>query len=96
MDNTNIVIDGTYKGCKIVFDKTNKSIHLKHKKKSLPLNGNITSIGITKDKIGTENIHYFQIENSTEKIYCLLDFNTYLLLILLGMKVSASCVLGKI
>jgi len=96
MVNRDIVINGTYKGYKIVFDKTNKTIQLKHRKKTLNLNGNITSMCITRDKVGEENIHYFEMKDSKDKVYCLLDFKTYLLLIILGMKVSASCVLGKV
>lgn len=96
MVNTDIVINGTYKGYRIVFDKTNKSIQLKHRKKILELNGNITSMCITRDKVGEDNIHYFQIKDSEDKIYCLLDFKTYLLLMILGMRVSPSCVIGKI
>lgn len=96
MDNTDIVINGEYKGYKIVFDKTRKSIQLKHKKKIMPLNGNITSMCITRDKVGKENIHYFEMKDSKDKVYCLLNFKTYLLLMILGMRVSPSCVLGKI
>ncbi len=94
MDNiNNIVINGKYKGYKIVFDEVNKVIQLKYKKKIILLNGNIKSICITRNKLGTENIHYFELSDGTEKIYCLLDFKIYLLLIILGMQVSASCIL---
>lgn len=90
------VIKGNYKGYKIVFDKTNKTIQLKHRKKILKLNGNITSMCITRDKVGEENIHYFEMKDSKDRIYCLLNFKTYLMLMILGMKVSPTCVLGKI
>lgn len=86
MESTNIVIDGRYKGYKIVFDKNNKSIQLKHKKEIIILDGSVTSICITNIKLENENIHYFQIKGSTEKIFCLLDFNTYLYLLMVGMK----------
>ena len=90
------VIKGKYKGYKIVFDKTNKSIQLKYRTKRLDLNGNITSMCITRDKVGEESIHYFEMKDSKDKVYCLLDFKTYLMLMLLGMRVSPTCVLGKI
>lgn len=86
MESTNVVIDGRYKGYKIVFNKNNNSIQLKHKKEVIVLNGNVTSICITNIKLENENIHYFQIKGSTEKIFCLLDFNTYLSLLMVGMK----------
>ncbi len=94
MENMNIVINGKYKGYKIVFDEGNNLIQLKYKKKIILLNGNIKTIGITGNKLGTENLHYFELLDSTEKIYCLLDFNIYLILIILGMQVSAECVMG--
>lgn len=94
MDSTNIVIKGKYKGYKILFDRNNNYIQLKDKEENIILNDKITSICITKYKLGTENIHYFQMKDSNEKIYCLLDFNIYLHLLILGMKVSSSCILG--
>ncbi len=86
MESTNIVIDGRYKGYKIVFDKSNNCIQLKHKKEKILLDGNITSICITNTKLENKTIHYFQIRGSAEKIHCLLDFNTYILLLIIGMK----------
>ena len=71
MESTNVVIDGRYKGYKIVFNKNNNSIQLKNKKEVIVLNGNVTSICITNTRLKNETIHYFQIRDSTEKIYCL-------------------------
>ena len=41
-----------------------------------------------------EDLYYFQMINDNEKIYCSLDFNIYLALIILGMQVHETCVLG--
>lgn len=38
MDNINVVIKGKFKGYKIVFDETNKTIQLKHKDNTITLN----------------------------------------------------------
>ena len=39
-----------------------------------------------------EDLYYFQMLNDEDKIYCLLDFKIYLVLIILGMQVLKSCV----
>ena len=38
IDNINVVIKGKFKGYKIVFDETNKTIQLKHKDNTITLN----------------------------------------------------------
>lgn len=93
MNKMNIVIKGKYKGYKIVFDRDNNSIQLKSKRQIIPLNSNIKSVCITKEILREQSIYYFQIVGSTEKVYCLLDFSTYILLIILGMKVPTNCIL---
>ena len=40
-----------------------------------------------------DDLYYFQMINDDEKIYCLLDFNIYLALMILCMQVPETCIL---
>lgn len=92
MKKLNTVINGTYKGYKIVCDKSKNNIQLQGKKDIIILNDRISSICITNETLGDENVHYFEMKETNEKIYCLLDFETYLILIMVGMQIPEKCI----
>lgn len=91
----NVILNGEYKGYKLIFDDNNRSVKLINKAEIIDLEGKIKSVYIK----GNESYHkdemidyyYFELMENQEIIKCLTDFNMYLRLIIYGMKVPTTC-----
>lgn len=85
----NVILNGKYKGYKLTADDNTNSIQLVNKVETIDLKGRINSVCIKgNDK---KDLYYFTIKEENETIKCLANFETYLRLIVYGMKVPTIC-----
>lgn len=92
---SNVILNGTYKGYKLIFNDDNRTIKLVYKTKIVDLEGRIKSIFIKGNESYYKNemidYYYFELIENQEIIKCLTDFDMYLRLIIYGMKVPTTC-----
>lgn len=89
INRKNVVLNGKYKGYKLSIDDNTNSILLVNRTKTIDLKGKINSVCIKgNDK---KDLYYFTIKEGNELIKCLANFETYLRLIVYGMKVPTTC-----
>ena len=92
---TNVILNGKYKGYRLVFNNENNSIELINETEIIDLRGKIKSVYIKGNEVykRAEEIdyYYFEIVGNQEKIKCLINFDMYLRLIVYGMQVPTSC-----
>ena len=92
---TNVILNGKYKGYRLVFNNENNSIELINEFEIIDLKGKIKSVYMKGNEVykRTEEIdyYYFEIVGNQELIKCLASFEMYLGLILYGMQVPAKC-----
>ena len=89
INRRNVVLNGKYKGYKLTVDDNTNSIQLVNKAEIIDLNGKINSVCIKGNN--KQDLYYFGITEVNEPIKCLANFETYLRLIVYGMKVPAKC-----
>ena len=93
---TNVILNGKYKGYRLVFNNENNSIELINETEIIDLRGKIKSIYIKGNEVYKKDemldYYYFEIVGNQELIKCLASFEMYLGLILYGMQVPTSCV----
>lgn len=86
---TNVILNGKYKGYKLTVDDNTNSIQLVNRAEIIDLKGKINSVCIKgNDK---KDLYYFTIKEGNAPIKCLAHFETYLRLIVYGMKVPTTC-----
>lgn len=92
---TNVILNGKYKGYRLVFNNENNSIELINETEIIGLRGKIKSVYMKGNEVYKRDqeidYYYFEIVGNQEKIKCLINFDMYLRLIVYGMQVPTSC-----
>ena len=92
---TNVILNGKYKGYKLIFNDDNKSVKLINNAEIIDLEGRIKSVCIKGNELYNKDdavdYYNFQIHDEQEFIKCLTSFDMYLRLIVYGMKVPIKC-----
>lgn len=92
---TNVILNGKYKGYRLVFNNENNSIELINEAEIIGLRGKIKSVYMKGNEVYKRDqeidYYYFEIVGNQEKKKCLINFDMYLRLIVYGMQVPTSC-----